>query len=57
VDSRPFGGTCALRDATQRNAGPQLLSVLSAWKQATEFRDAEDWIFASPVKMGRLPIS
>lgn len=36
---------------------PQLLSVLSAWKQATEFRDAADWIFASPVKMGRLPIS
>ena len=36
---------------------PQLLSVLSAWKQATEFRDAADWIFASPVKLGRLPIS
>jgi integrase len=36
---------------------PQLLSVLSAWRRAAEFRDAEDWIFASPVKVGRLPIS
>jgi integrase len=35
----------------------QLLSVLSAWKQATEFRDAGDWIFPSPMKIGRLPYS
>jgi len=34
-----------------------LLAVLSAWKQETEFRDAEDWIFPSPVKLGRLPYS
>jgi integrase len=36
---------------------PQLLSVLSAWKQSTEFGDAEDWVFPSPVKIGRLPYS
>jgi integrase len=34
-----------------------LLVVLSAWKQETEFRNAEDWIFPSPVKLGRLPYS
>jgi integrase len=36
---------------------PELLSVLSAWKQSTEFRDTEAWIFPSPVKLGRLPYS
>lgn len=36
---------------------PQLLALLSAWKQATEFREADDWLFPSPVKLGRLPYS
>jgi integrase len=36
---------------------PQLFSVLSKWKQTTEFREEGDWVFASPVKLGRLPIS
>ena len=36
---------------------PELLAVLSTWKQQTEFRDAEDWLFPSPVKLGRLPYS
>jgi len=36
---------------------PELLAVLAAWKQSTEFREAEHWIFASPAKLGRLPIS
>ena len=27
---------------------PELLAVLAAWKQSTEFREAEHWIFASP---------
>jgi integrase len=31
---------------------PQLLCVLSAW-----IRDGEDWVFPSPVKLGRLPYS
>jgi integrase len=36
---------------------PRLLSILSDWKHRTEFRDADDWIFSSPVKLGRLPYS
>jgi len=35
----------------------ELLEVLSRWKRATEFSADTDWIFASPVKLGRLPIS
>ncbi len=34
-----------------------MLAVLKAWRQQTEFAAAGDWIFASPVKLGRLPIS
>ncbi len=36
---------------------PQLVAVLSAWKQVTEFGGADDWLFPSPVKLGRLPYS
>jgi len=34
-----------------------LLQCLQAWKQITEFSSDTDWIFASPVKLGRLPYS
>jgi integrase len=34
-----------------------LLEVLKAWKQTTRFSNPEDWIFASPVQLGRLPWS
>ena len=34
-----------------------LLARLKAWKQASQFRDAEDWVFASPHSIGRLPYS
>jgi integrase len=34
----------------------ELLDILKAWKQATQFADAEDWIFASTVKLGRMPL-
>lgn len=34
-----------------------LLNLLKAWKQATQFGNAEDWIFASPARIGRLPWS
>lgn len=34
-----------------------LLARLKAWKQASQFRDADDWVFASPFKIGRLPYS
>ncbi len=35
----------------------ELLNVLKAWKQTTPFSTTEDWIFASPVQVGRLPYS
>ena len=35
----------------------ELLEVLKLWKQQTEFSTEEDWIFASPLKLGRLPYS
>lgn len=34
----------------------ELLEILKTWKQTTEFADAEDWIFASTVKLGRMPL-
>ena len=34
-----------------------LLNILKAWKQTTQFSAQEDWIFASPVQIGRLPWS
>lgn len=33
----------------------EMLEVLKRWKQLTDFRAAEDWVFASPAKIGRLP--
>jgi integrase len=35
----------------------ELLDRLRVWKQSTEFRADGDWIFASPLKLGRLPYS
>jgi integrase len=35
----------------------ELLTVLKAWHGRTEFSAPADWIFASPVKLGRLPWS
>jgi len=35
----------------------ELLERLKLWKQATQFPAEEDWVFASPVKLGRLPYS
>jgi len=34
-----------------------LLSALQVWKRATQFGKVSDWIFASPVQIGRLPWS
>jgi integrase len=34
-----------------------LLKRLKSWKQSSKFSGAEDWIFASPFKLGRLPYS
>jgi integrase len=35
----------------------ELLAVLKAWRGDTQFAGAEDWVFASPVQLGRLPWS
>jgi integrase len=35
----------------------EMLDVLKTWKQVTQFADNEDWMFASPVQIGRLPFS
>jgi integrase len=35
----------------------ELLERLKSWKQSSKFSGAEDWIFASPFKLGRLPYS
>jgi integrase len=35
----------------------ELLELLKLWKQKTQFPSNEDWIFASPLKLGRLPYS
>lgn len=34
----------------------ELLDILKAWKQTTEFADAEDWVFASHRKLGLMPL-
>ncbi len=35
----------------------EMLGVLKAWRQSTLFRAADDWVFASPARIGRLPYS
>lgn len=35
----------------------ELLDLLKFWKQTTRFSSPEDWIFASPHKLGRQPLS
>lgn len=39
------------------NLASELLDRLKSCKQLSDFSEAEDWIFASPVKIGRLPYS
>lgn len=34
-----------------------LLEVLKLWKQSAQFSEGEDWMFASPVQLGKLPWS
>lgn len=35
----------------------EMQDVLKTWKQLTQFSSPEDWMFASPVQIGRLPFS
>jgi len=32
----------------------EMLEVLKAWKQTSQFSADEDWIFASPIQLGAL---
>ena len=34
-----------------------MIEALKLWKQTTQFSSQEDWIFASPAQLGRLPWS
>jgi uncharacterized repeat protein (TIGR01451 family) len=36
---------------------PSMARVFDNWKQTTQFSAPEDWVFASPVQLGRLPWS
>lgn len=35
----------------------EMIGVLKAWRQSTQFASEDDWVFASPVKLGRQPWS
>lgn len=35
----------------------EMLAVLKTWRQETQFSGPEDWVFASPAQVGRLPWS
>jgi integrase len=39
------------------NIDKELLELMELWKVKTHFPSNEDWIFASPLKLGRLPYS
>jgi integrase len=41
----------------QMSVDAELLTMLKAWKQTTQFSADGDWLFASPVQLGRLPWS
>lgn len=36
---------------------PELLGILKAWRQTSQFSGEGDWLFASPAQLGRLPWS
>lgn len=46
-------------DGSQKllTVAPDLLARLQSWKRVTDFGGETDWMFASPLKIGRLPYS
>jgi hypothetical protein len=34
-----------------------MLELLKSWRQTAQFSGDNDWVFLSPVKLGRLPVS
>jgi integrase len=43
--------------ACTRPLADDVLAVLTRWKQVSQFTNAKDWIFASPWKYGKQPVS
>jgi integrase len=41
----------------QMTVAKELLAVFGNWRQTTQFSTDSDWVFASPIKHGKLPIS
>jgi len=54
---KAIGDVKSRHSAHNMACADELLDILKAWKQATQFADAEDWIFAGPAKLGRMPLS
>jgi integrase len=52
VDSTKTAASCG-----EMNLDASVLELLRGWRQVSQFRMDEDWMFASPVQLGRLPIS
>ena len=57
VVKQVVGEVKSLHSARTMVIADSLLDVLKQWKQTTQFSSSEDWIFASPVKLGRQPLS
>jgi integrase len=51
------GETKTAESRKRLNVSADLLEVLKTWKQATQFGADDDWLFASPAQIGRLPWS
>jgi integrase len=50
--------TCKTKGSAKTfGLAPELMNRLMAWKQVTKFRESDDWIFASPFQLGKLPYS
>lgn len=46
-------------EGSRRTMGvnPEFLPVFAEWRKKSQFTEDQDWVFASPVKLGRLPVS
>jgi integrase len=42
--------------ARKMRCADELLQVLAHWKQVSHFSNVDDWVFASPFKLGRQPV-
>lgn len=54
------GRVSEVKTAGSRKAmplAPETIGALRSWKFASQFGSGEDWVFASPVQLGRLPWS